>query len=117
VYKSFVILFSIILFFVGVLLLYSAIWRQKDIRISIGYLQQASGCFWEFPALAGVSFIFVVFLIGLTVLCGFQTLAFWSHSDMQFDQNSVYVHPYGAFAVFMTILNFIEFLWGLSFLK
>jgi hypothetical protein len=102
---------------VGVLLLYASIWRQKDIKISIIYLQQASKCFWEFPSLAGLSFLFVLLLIGLTALVGFQTLAYWSNSDLEFEPNSVYTYPVGKFAVFMTVLNFVEFIWGLSFLK
>lgn len=56
-------------------------------------------------------------LIGLAAVCGFQELAFWSSVDMKFEPKSVYVHPEGGFAVFMTVLNVIEFIWGLSFLK
>jgi hypothetical protein len=112
-----VIIFALLLAFVGVLLLYASIWRQKDIKISILYLQQASKCFLEFPALAGLSFLFVLLLIGLTALVGFQTLAYWSHSDLKFDPSSVYIYPASGFAIFMTVLNFIEFVWGLSFLK
>ena len=79
-YKALVIIFSILLAFVGLLLIYASIWRQKDIKISIVYLQQASKCFWEFPALAGLSFIFLLCLIGLVALIGFQVLAYWSYS-------------------------------------
>ena len=111
------ILFSLILGFVGVLLLYASIWRQKDIKLSIDFLQEASQCFWEFPLLSLLSFVFVLLLLGLTVLCGFQVLAYWSSSNMQFSQGSVYEHPFGTFAIFMTVLNLIEFIWGLSFLK
>lgn len=81
------------------------------------YLQQASNCFWEFPAIAGLSFLFVILLLGLTALIGFQILAYWSHSELKFEPNSVYTYPVGRFAVFMTVLNFVEFIWGLSFLK
>lgn len=44
-YKALVVIFSILLAFVGVLLIYASIWRQRDIKISIVYLQQASKCF------------------------------------------------------------------------
>lgn len=67
--------------------------------------------------MAGVSIVFIVLLIGLTALCGFQELAFWSNTDMIFEPNSVYVRPEGGLAVFMTVLNVFEFIWGLSFLK
>lgn len=116
-YRSAVTLLAIIFIFIGLLLLYASIWRQRDIRISIEYLEKASVCFWEFPELAGVSLVFIIMLIGLAALCGFQELAFWSNSDMKFEPNSVYVRPEGGFAVFMTVLNIIEFIWGLSFLK
>jgi Plasma-membrane choline transporter len=100
-----------------VLLLYSSIWRQKDIKLTIDFLQEGSQCFWEFPSLGLISFVFVVLLLGLTALCGFQVLAYWSSSNMQLNPNSVYYRPNGGFAVFMTVLNIIEFIWGLSFLK
>jgi hypothetical protein len=116
-YKIAVTLFSIILGFVGVLLLYSSIWRQKDIKLTIDFLTEGSQCFWEFPSLGLISFVFVVLLLGLTALCGFQVLAYWSSSDMQLNQSSVYYRPNGGFAVLMTVLNVIEFIWGLSFLK
>lgn len=101
------VIFGLIVAFIGALLLYASIWRQKDIKISIIYLQQASKCFWEFPALGGLSLVFVLLLIGLTALIGFQTLAYWSHSDIKFEPNSVYTYPVGGFAIFMTVLNFI----------
>ena len=101
------VIFALLLAFVGFLLLYASIWRQKDIKITILYLLQASKCFWEFPALAGLSFLFIILLIGLTALIGFQTLAYWSHSELKFDPKSVYTSPVNGFAIFMTILNFI----------
>lgn len=101
------VILALLFAFIGVLLLYASIWQQKDIKISILYLLQASKCLWEFPALTGLSFLFIFFLIGLTALIGFQTLAYWSHSELQFDSKSVYASPVNSFAIFMTVLNFI----------
>ena len=106
-YRALVVVFALLFAFVGVLLLYASIWRQKDIKISILYLLQASKCLWEFPALAGLSFLFVILLLGLIALIGFQVLAYWSHSELKFDSKSVYTSPVNSFAVFMTVLNFI----------
>lgn len=41
-YRTAVTLIAIVFIFVGLLLLYASIWRQRDIRISIEYLEQAS---------------------------------------------------------------------------
>ena len=68
---------------------------------------QASKCLWEFPALIGLSFLFIILLIDLTALIGFQTLTYRSHSELKFDPKSVYTSFVNGFIIFMTILNFI----------
>ena len=64
-----------------------------------------------------MSFIFIVLLVGLTGLCTFQILSYWSASKMVFYPNSVYDRPQSTFATVMTTLCAIEFIWGLCFLK
>ena len=66
--------------FIGLLLLYAVFFKNKDINVSIVFLGKASTCFWKQPSLILLSFLFVLMLSGLIVLCGFQTLAYWSHS-------------------------------------
>jgi hypothetical protein len=56
-------------------------------------------------------------LVGLTALCTFQTLAYWSASSMVFYPDSVYYRPQSVFATVMTTFCVVEFLWGLCFLK
>lgn len=92
---------------VGALLIYSSIFRQKDIRISIVYLQQATNCYRDFWTLVAASFVFVVLLVGLVALIGFQTLGVWSNAELHFEPNSVYTYPTSGMAVFLTVLNFL----------
>jgi len=107
VYRSIVIVFAIALFIVAFLLLWGSIWKHKDINISITFLKQAISCFWEAPSLALLSFVFIFMLVGLAVLCGFQTLACWSKADMKFEADSIYYRPKGSFAIIMTIVNIV----------
>ena len=100
-------MFAVVVLFIGVLLLYAAIFRQKDINISILFLKKAGECFWDQPSLILLSFLFIILLFGLIVLCGFQTLAYWSHSEMSLPADSIYYRPSGTFAVVMTILSAI----------
>jgi len=61
--------------------------------------------------------IFIALSIGLIALCWFQLLSYWSHSNLQFHQHDVYYQPEGIFANIMQVLDLIEFIWGLCFLK
>ena len=105
------------LLFIGLFLLWGIIWKRKEVKTSIFYLREASKLFWEMPQLILLSLVFLIFLIVLTALCGFQVLACWSKSDIIFEKDSTYYRLNGSFAIFMTILNIVEFMWGLCFLK
>lgn len=61
--------------------------------------------------------IFILFVIGLIVLFLFQTFAIWSNSELVFHPENIYYQPEGGFAIMGTILNLLEFIWGLCFLK
>lgn len=61
----------------------------------------------------------VFMLLGtcLVALFVFQLLAYWSYSDPVFIKKEVYYDPQNNGAGIWTVLNFIELLWGLEFLK
>jgi chromate transport protein ChrA len=59
--------------------------------------------------------LFIVFTAGLIVLCFFQHLAFLSHSDPQPSDNDIFLKLTPNIPLF--VLNVIEFVWGLQFLK
>lgn len=61
------------------------------------------------------TFVFILFTAGLVVLILFQHVAFTSHSDPQAQDNDIYLKLTINPALF--ILNLIEFIWGLQFLK
>lgn len=70
------------LLFMGIFLLWGALFRQTDINLSVDYIKEASSCLSEAPGLVLVSFVFVVLLVGLIALCTFQVMAYWSASQM-----------------------------------
>lgn len=61
--------------------------------------------------------IFIALTAGLIVLCCFQLLAYWSNSELVFSRKDIYYSPQGTFATLMQLLDLVEFLWGLCFLK
>lgn len=59
--------------------------------------------------------IFILLTIGLIVLCLFQYLAYSSSSDPKPQDDNIYLHIWAN--PVLTILNIIEFIWGMQFLK
>ena len=59
--------------------------------------------------------VFIILTIGLIVLCTFQHLAFASHYEPIPVDNDVYLRSDPI--TVLEILNIIEFIWGLQFLK
>lgn len=59
--------------------------------------------------------LFIVFTAGLIVLCLFQHLAFLSHSEPEPSSNDIFLKLTPNVALF--VLNVVEFIWGLQFLK
>ena len=59
--------------------------------------------------------MFILLTAGLIVLCMFQHLAYLSHGDLQKQEKDVYLKLSPNILLF--ILNLIEFIWGLQFLK
>lgn len=60
-------------------------------------------------------FVFVALTAGLITLCLFQHLSYISHNTPIKVSNSVYLQLQPIYALF--VLNLIEFIWGLQFLK
>ena len=56
-------------------------------------------------------------MFGLIVLIGFELLAVWSVSELKFDPNKPFYETTGFGSHFLSLLIFIEFYWGMSFLK
>lgn len=59
--------------------------------------------------------IFILLTIGLIVLCLFQYLVYSSSSDPKPQDDDIYLHIWAN--PVLTILNIIEFIWGMQFLK
>lgn len=60
-------------------------------------------------------FIFIALTVGLIVLCMFQHLAYLSNADPTHQDGDIYLNLSTNTPLF--ILNLIEFVWGLQFLK
>ena len=88
---------------------------RRRIKIAGVLLSYASKFLGERP----VNFIYIpIFLaltIGLLILCVFQYLAYSSHSPPEPQDNDIYLHNKAN--PILTILNIIEFIWGMQFLK
>ncbi len=61
--------------------------------------------------------IFWVFFIGLVALIGFEVLAFKSIGDLVFEPEDPYLTTNGFLGNLLAALAFIEFYWGVFFLK
>ena len=61
--------------------------------------------------------VFFLLFMGFVVLIGFEILSAWSCGKMVFDPNYPFYQIVGFGSVFLQVLIFIQFLWGLSFLK
>ena len=60
-------------------------------------------------------FIFICLTAGLVILCLFQHLAYLSKSQPQQEQGDIYLKL--SYNIPLFVLNIIEFIWGLQFLK
>lgn len=60
-------------------------------------------------------FIFIALTAGLIVLCMFQHLAYLSHAEPTHHDGDIYLNLSSNTLLF--ILNLVEFIWGLQFLK
>lgn len=83
----------------------------------ISYIQKGNSVLGVEQGLFLLIPVYLVFLLGLLCLFGFQTFAIWSKSDMIFHESSVYYQPEGTFAFVGIALNLVELIWGLCFLK
>lgn len=61
--------------------------------------------------------LFIVFFMGLVVLCGFEILSVWSDAELKFDPQVPFYSVANAGGSILTALIFIQFYWGMSFLK
>ena len=86
--------------------------RHKLVPI---FLDWSSRFFKEHCLYFFFTFLFVVLTAGLIVLCLFQHIAYISHNTPKKVQGDVYLQLVPNYALF--ILNLIEFIWGLQFLK
>lgn len=86
--------------------------RHKLVPI---FLDWASKYFKEHCATFVITFVFVLLTGGLVVLCLFQHIAYISHSPLLKVPGDIYLqlNP----NVLLFILNIVEFIWGLQFLK
>ena len=117
VYQVIIYIFIALVLLVAVILLVGMCCHRSEITLSVQYISEAANILWESPSLIIMSIVFILLLAGLTGLCIFQVLAYWSASKMVFYPTHVYYRPQSTFATIMTTLCVIEFIWGLCFLK
>lgn len=102
-------IFFAILFFV-MLFLY-----RRRIKIAGVLLHYAAKFLGERPINFIYIPIFLLLTVGLIILCVFQYLAYSSNSDPEPRDDDIYLHTRPN--PILTILNIIEFIWGMQFLK
>jgi hypothetical protein len=109
------IIIGVFLIFFGVIFFVMIFFYKRRIKITGVFLSHAGKFISQ--KLINLIFIpiFIIFLVGLIVLCLFEYLAFTSNATpfkkdgeiyLQLNQNN-----------FLTILVVIEFIWGIQFLK
>src|SRR5947208_7575921 len=101
----------------GLFILSSLVRESKDIQLCIIFLNKAYSCLSDFKGLVLLIPLFLILMLGLIILFGFQLLAYWSNSKLNNYPNEIYDVPEGTFSYVTTIINFIELIWGFSFLK
>jgi hypothetical protein len=89
-------------------------YRLRNKLISI-FLEWATYFLKENCMLFLYTFIFMGLTAGLIVLCMFQHIAYLSHSDLSHQDQDIYLNLNTNTVLF--ILNLVEFIWGLQFLK
>lgn len=89
-------------------------YRKRNKLISI-FLDWSTKYYKERILYIGFIFLFLFFTSGLIALCLFQHLAFLTNHTPVAKENDIYLDSTMNVALF--ILNLLEFIWGLQFLK
>ena len=89
-------------------------YRLRNKLVSI-FLDWSTRFFKEKCAYFILTFIFVLLTAGLIILCLFQHLSYVSHNTPIHQPGDVYLQLVPNYVLF--VLNLIEFIWGLQFLK
>ena len=109
------IIIGIILILVAIFLVVLLFCQQEEIELASIFLTYANMFLKENAFLFGYIPLFMVMSFGLFVLCAWQFIAFGSKNEpswssdrvfMQIDQNE-----------FLQVLNGIEFVWGIQFIR
>lgn len=93
---------------------YMCCYRLRGKLVSI-FLDWAARFFKERCIYFFLTFVFILLTAGLIVLCLFQHLAFTSHNAPIHTTGDIYLQLVPNYVFF--VLNLIEFIWGLQFLK
>jgi hypothetical protein len=112
------VIFSIILFLVGLYLLISACLKQRQIRLNgvfLDYASRMTSINW--PVFFYIPF-FLLLVFALVVLTIFELFSFWSLKAPTFDTDNLFWQAQGGLlSIFLSLLLAFQFYWGLSFLK
>lgn len=116
-FQIWIIILCIVLILFGIFLLVAAIRRRNDLKLCAEYVDNAMKTLTDEPVLLLLIPVFLVLMVGLIALCGFQIFAYWSNSELFFHQEHIYYEPRGKFVEILKILAVIELVWGFFFLK
>ncbi len=113
------IIIGIVLLFMGLLAILSiAISRNRqEIFICSRLFEIAAQIVKEKPLVLGYVFLWWIFQVGLIALTSFEMLSAWSIGPLNFSPEYPFWEVGAFISNFLSVLIFIQFIWGLSFLK
>lgn len=109
------IIFASLLLVAGLLFLIYFFCYRREIEVASIFLQHANNCLKDTPAIYGYLPLFLLFCFGLLVLCCWQYIAFGTMNGTELRPGDLYYTSKQSLP--LEILNFIELIWGLQFLK
>jgi hypothetical protein len=109
------IFLAILLIFFAFALLIYAFCYKKEIELASIFMYHSNKFLKESPAVFGYIALFLVLSFGLIVLCIWQYIAFGTANDPYLTAGSLFYSS--GHSVFLQILNVIELIWGLQFLR
>jgi hypothetical protein len=106
---------AVLLILLAIGLVLNVVWNSYSIKISGIFLEYTTRMVRQNWFLLAWILVFLLLSFGLLALCVFEYLAFSSRPEPILESDDIY---WNALPVnFGTILVFIQFIWGLSFLR
>lgn len=111
--------YGLIGFFIaaGLFALLMVLMYRRYLRVSAVFLKYSTTFISQAPGVLIYVLLLLAFTVGLVALTLFELLAIWAADAPAFHAERIFYVSHGKYAVFLTVLVFIQLYWGLAFLK